>query len=289
MDIVHHALMGGAGFVWGLEAGYPAAGAAFLAASVLPDADALLMAGGRRFYLRHHQGITHSVVLAPLYAALIAAPLAHLTGEPGTFLAALLGLWLHSALDLANTFRIALFAPFSDERFSLDALFFIDAGAYLLTGAGAAALSWGAPAGLAVPAYFLALAAYVAGRALQHRRVLARLGDVIAIPTALSPFRYFVLDGLATYEHDALTGAVHDRRERTGPAPAAVTLARRSPVFADLERVLRALTVTEVREDRAGTRLEAFDLAVRNFGGSFGRVVLEFDTAGTLIHEEANL
>jgi inner membrane protein len=41
-------------------------------AAAFPDIDALALLGGDFFYLRHHRGITHSVLLAPVWAGLIA-------------------------------------------------------------------------------------------------------------------------------------------------------------------------------------------------------------------------
>ena len=62
MDIVHHAFIGGAGFVALGAQQQELAGLGFLAGSVFPDLDVVLMAGGKRFYLKHHQGPTHSLL-----------------------------------------------------------------------------------------------------------------------------------------------------------------------------------------------------------------------------------
>ena len=134
MDIVHHALIGVAGFQSAANEELFPLGAAFLLGSVFPDLDVAFMALGKRFYLKNHQALTHSLPLSPLYALLLASPLFLLEGFSWSLiLAALLGLWLHIALDWSNTFRLAPFAPFSYRRYSLDAIFFIDSVALTLT------------------------------------------------------------------------------------------------------------------------------------------------------------
>ncbi|MCW8964777.1 MAG: metal-dependent hydrolase, partial [Gammaproteobacteria bacterium] len=136
MDIVHHAFIGGAGFLVAATHDQPLIGAAFVAGSVFPDLDVFFMVLGKRFYLRNHQGITHSLLLSPLFAALLCIPLWLLPGDkPGLllWLAAWCGLVAHVMLDWFNTYRIELFGPFSSKRFSLDAVFFIDSVALLFT------------------------------------------------------------------------------------------------------------------------------------------------------------
>ena len=70
-------------------------------------------------------------------------------------------------------------------------------------------------------------------------------------------------------------------------SPAA--LAARSRVFADMQGICRALTIVEVEQDESGTTLHAADIAVRNFGGRFGRTTMKFDNNGELISEVANI
>jgi membrane-bound metal-dependent hydrolase YbcI (DUF457 family) len=84
MDIAHHTLIGGVGYMaitgGSHEPLMVAAGSAFVAGSVLPDLDVFLMVFGKRFYLRHHQGLTHSLMLSPLLALLISLPIAYALG-----------------------------------------------------------------------------------------------------------------------------------------------------------------------------------------------------------------
>ena len=126
MDIAHHALIGGIGLAALSPEHYPA-GVAFLAASALPDLDVAFMIFGKRFYLKHHQGITHSIVLSPLYAGLITGFFSIFIGFSWIiFISALIGFLIHYILDIINTFGISLFSPFSNNKYSFDAVFFID-------------------------------------------------------------------------------------------------------------------------------------------------------------------
>lgn len=293
MDIVHHSLIGGAGFLVAASQQQELSGMAFLFASVFPDLDVLFMAFGKRFYLRNHQGITHSLILSPVYALLVASPLLTVAGFDWLILAsALVGLWVHIGLDLSNTFRIGLFSPFFSGRRSLDAVFFIDAVALVLTGL--FYLCYGVlgieQAATIYPALF---AGYVIAKAILQRRIKTKLGCAYAIPSSLNPLEFYVLelDGerVTTYLYNAAT---HGRRDLRCFEPIPMRyrkLAEKSPLFNDMRRILRHLRIVDIAETDAGTVVHAADLAIRNFGGKFGETRLRFDKAGELIDEVANI
>ena len=293
MDIVHHSLIGGAGFLVAASQQQELCGMAFLLASVFPDLDVFFMAFGKRFYLRNHQGITHSLILSPLYALLVASPLLTMAGFDWMILgSALLGLWVHIGLDLTNTFRIGLFSPFASKRFSLDAVFFIDAPALALTGL--FYLCYGVlhieQAAYVYPALF---AGYVLAKAILERRIKTKLGCAYAIPSSLNPFEFYILerDGeqVTTYLYNAATHGYRDLRHLE-PIPLKYQqLAEKSALFNDMRRILRHLRITHIAETDAGTVVHAADLAIRNFGGKFGETRLSFDKAGELTHEVANI
>lgn len=293
MDIVHHALIGGAGFLVAATHQQELAGAAFLAGSVFPDLDVVFMAFGKRAYLRNHQGITHSLPLSPLYALLIAWPLLVLTDNPWpVYLGALLGLWVHMGLDLTNTFRIGLFSPLTRRRFSLDAVFFIDACALVLTGLFYASYLWLGMDWVAW-AYPLSFAAYVAFKVALVQRVRRSTGGHYAIPSSLNPFAFYLLErvdsGATTCLYNALTGN-RSRTKYYRQVPERYTqLADSSALYDDVRAVTRALSITSVDEDETGTTIVASDLAVRNFGGRFGQTRLRFARDGKLIHEAAEI
>ncbi len=298
MDNVHHALIVGAGFAAASALDAPLAGAAFVAGSVFPDLDVLLMAFGKRFYLRHHQGISHSLPLSPLYALLIAAPLWSLESlgndsAVAIFIAALLGLWLHTTLDLLNTFRIALFAPFSTRRYSLDALFFIDAPALTLTAAFYLGY-YGLSVESALWLYPLLFVLYIGYRLMLRWDIQKRLSPDAAIPTSFSPFTFFILDAregdsAVSVLYNTLSGDHSRRRDYPPETPVTLALAEQSEVYRDMRSITRALRIVSVEETAAGTTLLAEDAAVRNFGGRFGRTRLRFDANGKLIDEMADI
>ena len=295
MDIVHHAAIGAVGMLAAGSLGHELAGLGFLAGSVFPDLDVAFLAAGKRFYLKRHQGPTHSLPLAPVYAALLAAVAAIEVGwQWSLYLGIVAGLAVHVALDLANTFGIQLFWPLSMRRHCIDAVFFVDLGAWTLTLAALAALLSGAgdPAAIAL-AYAAAFAAYVLARALLQRRVRARTGAAIVIPSSWNPFGFFLLRrdeaGVRTSLYDALRGRELDVRRYDPVAQEVRALAGTSPVYRDMSGILRGLEVTRVDRDARGTTLVAQDLAIRNFGGRFGRTELRFDAEGRLQREMANI
>ena len=114
------------------------------AAAAFPDIDAVAQLAGDFAYLRHHRGITHSLLLAPLWAALLALLLSRafrVTRHPGGWrrLYGLMlgGLLIHLAGDWITQFGTLLLDPLSDQRFGLGAVFIID---LVLTGLVVAAL-----------------------------------------------------------------------------------------------------------------------------------------------------
>jgi len=73
---------------------------------MFPDLDALFMVFGKHYYLRHHQSITHSIFLAPVYALIISSSflfLPEIDWSWSMFREALMGLLLHITFDWFNT------------------------------------------------------------------------------------------------------------------------------------------------------------------------------------------
>jgi len=295
MDIVHHAFIGGAGFVALAAQEQELAGLGFLAGSVFPDLDVAFMAAGRRFYLKRHQGPTHSLPCAPLYAALLAAvPAVQLGWDWAVYAGLLAGLAVHVLLDLFNTFGIQILWPLTPRRHCLDAVFFIDTVAWMLTlGYLGLALGGIVAPGAGAIAYASLFAAYVIAKLALQRRVRAKLGADFAIPSAFNPFGFYVFtrrDGqLQTARFNAATGRTSHAQSLPEAAADIARLAAKSGVFRDMQSILRGLQVTRAEADASGTRIVAQDLAVRNFGGKFGRTELRFDAEGRLVHEMAHI
>ncbi|HUW98454.1 MAG TPA: metal-dependent hydrolase [Acidiferrobacter sp.] len=295
MDVVHHMSIGGVGFVALAAQGQELAALGFLVGSVLPDLDVVFMAAGRRFYLKHHQGPTHSLLLAPFYAAALAALMAFQIGWIWVlFLGLLAGLVAHILLDVLNTFGIQLFWPLTKRRFCLDALFFVDTIAWTLTaGFFAVVITRLASPGVAAIGYAILLVSYGLAKFRLQRRVKARLNVDFAIPSAWNPFGFFLLvhhkGRLETSTYNALTDQVVNVQVIPDSSPAIIRLARQSPIFRDMESILRSLNITRVQTGPDGTTVVAQDLAVRNFGGRFGRTELHFDPEGRLRYEMAHI
>lgn len=295
MDIIHHTLIGGVGFLAALSGDAPIAGAAFMAGSIFPDLDAFLMFGGKQFYLRNHQGVTHSVLLAPVYAALVAGAFT-LIPEIGwswaMFAAALAGLLVHVTLDWLNTFRIALLLPLDARRFSADAVFFVDAVTLALTAAFYPLYLW-LDFVAAIWLYPLLFVAYLAAKYWLRLRVGRLLEPLFAIPSSLNPFEFFILemqgDAQVSYLYNAFSGNKKGLRSFAAIGAEHRRLAEQSEVFRNMTRITRAFRITEVNEDPSGTTIRAADVAVRNFGGRFGAAELRFNNDGKLIHEMANI
>lgn len=131
-------------------------------AAAFPDIDALAMLAGDFAYLRWHRGVTHSVLLAPLWAWLLALVMARWfeatrskpEGWKALFAPALCGVLLHIAGDWITPFGTMMLAPLADRRFGLGAMFVIDLAfsAILVAGLALAALAprrrWPAALGL---------------------------------------------------------------------------------------------------------------------------------------------
>ena len=295
MDIVHHALIGGAGFLGALDGDAPIAGVAFIAGSVFPDLDVLFMVFGKHYYLRHHQSITHSIFLAPVYALIISSSLwllPEIDWAWSVYSGALMGLLLHITLDWFNTFRIALLTPVNQRRFSLDAVFFVDSVAWSLTALfyllylyfEYQAMLW---------LYPVLFTTYIVAKWRLRCWVSSKLQPLFAIPSSLNPFEFYILEkqGKAhvSYLFNVLTRSKSNWRVYHPFGDIYQNLAERSDVFKDMKRVARAFHIVDVQENTADITIHAADIAVRNYGGRFGHTALRFDLAGKLIHEVANI
>ncbi|ATX82734.1 Membrane-bound metal-dependent hydrolase YbcI, DUF457 family [Mariprofundus ferrinatatus] len=95
--------------------------------TMAPDADIVLRLFSETTYLLHHRGLTHSILLIPLWAWLIFTLSSRRIRENPS-MPWLIGaaLSMHIFLDLITTFGTMIMAPLSDWRASLDLVFIID-------------------------------------------------------------------------------------------------------------------------------------------------------------------
>jgi inner membrane protein len=104
--------------------------AIILIAANLPDIDVVSAAGGSLNYLHFHRHLTHSLAAMP-FVALAAMGIVRIFTRkplawPGAYLAALLAVASHLALDSTNVYGVRLLLPFSSAWHSLDITAVVD-------------------------------------------------------------------------------------------------------------------------------------------------------------------
>jgi inner membrane protein len=208
--------------------------AGFFAAAA-PDLDFVLAFVSPVLYLEQHRGPTHSFLLLPLWALLLAWALAKMLREPdgktagwrALYGVCALGLAAHILGDLITSFGTIILAPLSYERFGWGTTFIIDLwfSGIILAGL-AASLFWRRSRVPAVAAAAV-LVAYVGAQAVLKEQALdfareyaARQGlasaEITAYPRAVSPFNWTV------YVSDELTHRyAHVNLARQSPLPPA--------------------------------------------------------------------
>jgi len=147
MDNLTHTLVGLAAAKAGLERLSPGATAVCLLAANAPDADIVAAFGGSWFYLKHHRGITHSIVgtlaialLIPLFYYAGDRLLAHWRGRaaqvrlPGLFIASLLLSASHPLMDWTNNYGVRPLLPWSGQWFYGDLVYIVDPWLWLALG-----------------------------------------------------------------------------------------------------------------------------------------------------------
>lgn len=153
-----------------------AATVALVAASIAPDVDYVMKAGGSAVYLEFHRGLTHSfagIAALSLLLALIIRGIFLRSERPPPFGSlfglAFAGMGAHLFLDFINAYGIRPFLPFSGTWYSGDWVFIIDPLVWLLL-LGAGVSSWFRPdtARRAARAALAGIAVYIALRAGGH-------------------------------------------------------------------------------------------------------------------------
>lgn len=180
--------------------------AAGFGAALFPDLDFALRLFGTLSYLNQHQGITHSLLMLPLWTPLLAMLFALLAGRRDDWrlfiVPVALGLLAHIAGDIVTAFGLQAFAPVSSARYALPLVFVIDpvvtlllAGGLLLTLRAGRATALGALTAVLAYMAFLALQQHKALElARQHAQALERpSASVTALPQPFSPFNWMLI------------------------------------------------------------------------------------------------
>jgi inner membrane protein len=99
-------------------------------AGAFPDSDFIVMLFGTTSYLKYHRGITHSILMMPLWALLLAWLFSVLWRGHYSWRAfystCLLGVFVHIFGDVITSYGTMIFAPFSDYRLAFPTTFIID-------------------------------------------------------------------------------------------------------------------------------------------------------------------
>lgn len=198
--------------------------AGFLACAA-PDLDIVMIFFGPLAYMESHRGLTHSLVMVPLWALLYSWILSKILREPRGWRALLgvtaMSLALHIAGDVITTYGTMILAPFSRWRAQIGTTFIIDlwfSGIIIAGLAASAALRrsrWPAVAACAL------LAGYVGFQYLQREKA-AEFGERYAReqglrgasinvqPRPVSPFNWTVFVSGAEAHRFAQVNLVRD-------------------------------------------------------------------------------
>jgi len=188
------------------------------AAAAFPDSDIVLSLGSPIAYLLYHRGLTHSLLVLPAWAILLAWLAARLWRDPRGwrpyFAVAAMGVGIHIAGDVITSFGTMVFAPLSDLRVAMGTTFIID---LYFTGIIVVGLLtsrlWRASRAPAVLALSV-LVCYVGFQAVLHRRAIEAAREyarahqlfaarVAALERPLSPFNWRLVVGRGDEQHYA--------------------------------------------------------------------------------------
>jgi inner membrane protein len=220
----------------------------FLAAAA-PDLDFVFGFLGPIEYLYLHRGITHSLILLPLWAFLLAKLCAVIWRRDRPWKAYFgilaLGIGIHIAGDWITSFGTMIFAPFSDTRYGIGTTFIID---FWFTGIIAAGLlaAWiwraspvPAIAGLAALCGYIAFQGILQQRAIEWGEAYTKDAglqpvQVTAQPRPISPFNWLVIVRSGEAVRYSFVNLV--RREPLRLAPDAGLVARLDAAYLPLSQ-----------------------------------------------------
>lgn len=313
MDNLTHSLTGVLLSRAGLNRFTPRATAILVLSSNAPDVDAISVLGGADSYFHYHRGLTHSLVMIPVLAALVALGIKLVFRKSDVrvwpaFGLALIGLGGHVLLDFTNQYGIRLFLPFSEAWPGLNITNVVDIWIWLvvivasvwpllsrLVSSEIGAKKTGGR-GLAITALVL-FALYDCGRAVLHQRAIAeqaawlydgemprRIG---AYPTSLDPFlwrgvvetdsAYHIFTFRLTREFDPAGGRKYLKPEDSAQIQAARRVGPMARLLSFSPLVL--LRATPAAEIENGTKVEGTDLRFSSpaRGGFTATVLLDGD------------
>ena len=203
--------------------------AGFLACAS-PDLDVVVGIFGPVAFIENHRGVTHSLVLLPVWALLYSFLLAKILREPlgarALYAVTAMSLALHIAGDLITTYGTMILAPFSNWRAQIGTTFIIDPWFTGIIVAGLAASAALRRSRLPAAAALALLAGYVGFQYLQKEKAVAfgeryalehglRGASVNVQPRPLSPFNWTVFVSDSQSHHFANVNLVRDAPRAT--------------------------------------------------------------------------
>lgn len=226
-------------------------------AAAFPDSDFILRFIDPLVYLTTHRGLTHSVLMLPLWALGLALAFMFIVKRRydwrAFFGVCALGIAIHIVGDVITAFGTMVFAPITDLRVALPFTFIIDPYFTAILVAGLVASSIGSSGRRAAVAALAVLAGYVGFQGVLHERALRAAeayaagrgleGTAHALPQPFSPFNWL----LVIEQPRAYDLAYVNLLRREPPAPVApqaswfahVYVSYRPPSHAEWRRVPR--------------------------------------------------
>jgi inner membrane protein len=203
-----------------------------IALAMAPDIDYVLHWFSDELYLEHHRGITHSILMLPLWTWLVVSLLPKRREQNPILpwlIAAALG--LHILLDVITSFGTMILAPLSDWRATLDLVFIIDpifTGLMLLP---LLLIPFSKRLARPLAAASLALMfAYIGLCAWNHQRAMAFVEKTwpdapvkAALPLPFSPFNWQLIAAWPDHDMDAAVNLLPSFRGTMPWFPASLT------------------------------------------------------------------
>lgn len=130
MDTITHGLIGTLGSRTGYYQKFGRlATISFLIGSIFPDIDVLVSIMGPDFTMRHHRGLTHSLIAAPLFCLFLSQVIGLIFKSKQyikIYSMVLLGILSHIFFDLITSYGTVLFDPITSKRYSWNLVFILD-------------------------------------------------------------------------------------------------------------------------------------------------------------------
>ena len=178
---------------------------ALLLASIFPDIDIFSRFWGVSAVIRNHRGITHSFLVAPVFALFIASMVYRFGNYKklwNLFGLCLMGMYIHIFFDLCTSYGTQIFAPLTNRMYSLDFIVIIDFYFSSILALGlVGSLLFKRRAQLIALTGIFCLAGYIFLGAVNHSLALGQVKGAMAeqgegflkasaFPQFLSPFRW---------------------------------------------------------------------------------------------------